>query len=158
MTKWYLSLQTLCLEAYFQEAVSESGSVRSISSWKMWWSQSARTVATLKVSISCECTSNENVLHSMYSLYLQDSKRLSNPLTSEIWWTTESSTLTVALLWFLVAGTIICHINQQMVLYSRTFPVTNCDLFTRNFLQNLGCVWMTLPLYRMTHTAGSGNR
>nr|XP_020442634.1 EF-hand domain-containing family member C2 [Monopterus albus] len=30
------------------------------------------------------------------------------------------------------------NINQQMVLYSRTFTVTNCDTFTRNFLTKLG--------------------
>ncbi|KAM6934882.1 EF-hand domain-containing family member C2 [Xenentodon cancila] len=30
------------------------------------------------------------------------------------------------------------NINQQMVLYSRTFTVTNCDSFTRNFLTKLG--------------------
>ncbi|KAG7241354.1 hypothetical protein INR49_025720 [Caranx melampygus] len=31
------------------------------------------------------------------------------------------------------------NINQQMVLYSRTFTVTSCDSFTRNFLTKLGC-------------------
>ncbi|XP_054471819.1 EF-hand domain-containing family member C2 [Anoplopoma fimbria] len=30
------------------------------------------------------------------------------------------------------------NINQQMVLYSRAFTVTNCDSFTRNFLSKLG--------------------
>lgn len=30
------------------------------------------------------------------------------------------------------------NINQQMVLLSRTFTVTNCDSFTRNFLTKLG--------------------
>ncbi|XP_071340370.1 EF-hand domain-containing family member C2 isoform X1 [Trachinotus anak] len=30
------------------------------------------------------------------------------------------------------------NINQQMVLYSRTFTVTSCDSFTRNFLTKLG--------------------
>uniref|UniRef100_A0A673CBG2 EF-hand domain (C-terminal) containing 2 n=1 Tax=Sphaeramia orbicularis TaxID=375764 RepID=A0A673CBG2_9TELE len=30
------------------------------------------------------------------------------------------------------------NINQQMVLYSRTFTVTNCDTFTKNFLLKLG--------------------
>uniref|UniRef100_A0A665UB15 EF-hand domain-containing family member C2 n=1 Tax=Echeneis naucrates TaxID=173247 RepID=A0A665UB15_ECHNA len=30
------------------------------------------------------------------------------------------------------------NINQQMVLYSRTFTVTNCDCFTKNFLTRLG--------------------
>nr|XP_033472943.1 EF-hand domain-containing family member C2 [Epinephelus lanceolatus] len=30
------------------------------------------------------------------------------------------------------------NINQQMVLYSRTFTVTNCDAFTRSFLTKLG--------------------
>ncbi|GLD56572.1 EF-hand domain-containing family member C2 isoform X1 [Lates japonicus] len=30
------------------------------------------------------------------------------------------------------------NINQQMVLYSRTFTVTNCDSFTSNFLTKLG--------------------
>ncbi|XP_028991577.1 EF-hand domain-containing family member C2 [Betta splendens] len=30
------------------------------------------------------------------------------------------------------------NLNQQMVLYSRTFTVTNCDPFTRNFLTKLG--------------------
>ncbi|XP_075960506.1 EF-hand domain-containing family member C2 [Anarhichas minor] len=30
------------------------------------------------------------------------------------------------------------NINQQMVLYSRTFTMTNCDSFTRNFLTKLG--------------------
>ena len=30
------------------------------------------------------------------------------------------------------------NINQQMVLYSRTFTLTNCDSFTRNFLTKLG--------------------
>ncbi|XP_042351025.1 EF-hand domain-containing family member C2 [Plectropomus leopardus] len=30
------------------------------------------------------------------------------------------------------------NINQQMVLYSRTFTVTDCDSFTRNFLTKLG--------------------
>uniref|UniRef100_A0A8C2Z3N1 EF-hand domain-containing family member C2 n=1 Tax=Cyclopterus lumpus TaxID=8103 RepID=A0A8C2Z3N1_CYCLU len=30
------------------------------------------------------------------------------------------------------------NINQQMVLYSRTFTVTNCDSFTQNFLSKLG--------------------
>ncbi|XP_026151493.1 EF-hand domain-containing family member C2 isoform X2 [Mastacembelus armatus] len=30
------------------------------------------------------------------------------------------------------------NINQQMVLYSRTFTLTNCDTFTRNFLTKLG--------------------
>lgn len=30
------------------------------------------------------------------------------------------------------------NINQQMVLYSHTFTVTNCDPFTRNFLTKLG--------------------
>lgn len=30
------------------------------------------------------------------------------------------------------------NINQQMELYSRTFTVTNCDSFTRNFLTKLG--------------------
>uniref|UniRef100_A0A3B5B1C8 EF-hand domain-containing family member C2 n=1 Tax=Stegastes partitus TaxID=144197 RepID=A0A3B5B1C8_9TELE len=32
------------------------------------------------------------------------------------------------------------NINQQMVLYSRTFIVTNCDSFTRNFLTKLGVI------------------
>ncbi|XP_047457110.1 EF-hand domain-containing family member C2 [Mugil cephalus] len=32
------------------------------------------------------------------------------------------------------------NINQQMVLYSRTFTLTNCDTFTRNFLTKLGVV------------------
>ena len=32
------------------------------------------------------------------------------------------------------------NINQQMVLYSRTFTVTSCDSFTRNFLTKLGVV------------------
>ncbi|XP_023249211.1 EF-hand domain-containing family member C2 [Seriola lalandi dorsalis] len=30
------------------------------------------------------------------------------------------------------------NLNQQMVLYSRTFTVTSCDSFTRNFLTKLG--------------------
>ncbi|XP_041856758.1 EF-hand domain-containing family member C2 [Melanotaenia boesemani] len=30
------------------------------------------------------------------------------------------------------------NINQQMVFYSRTFTLTNCDAFTRNFLTKLG--------------------
>lgn len=30
------------------------------------------------------------------------------------------------------------NINQQMVLYSRTFMVTDCDPFTRNFLRKMG--------------------
>ncbi|XP_067460234.1 EF-hand domain-containing family member C2 [Thunnus thynnus] len=30
------------------------------------------------------------------------------------------------------------NINQQMVLYSHTFTLTNCDTFTRNFLTKLG--------------------
>lgn len=30
------------------------------------------------------------------------------------------------------------NINQQMVLYSRVFTVTNCDSFTQNFLSKLG--------------------
>ncbi|XP_038577317.1 EF-hand domain-containing family member C2 [Micropterus salmoides] len=30
------------------------------------------------------------------------------------------------------------NVNQQMVLYSRTFTVTNCDSFTKNFLTKLG--------------------
>ncbi|XP_073330014.1 EF-hand domain-containing family member C2 [Pagrus major] len=30
------------------------------------------------------------------------------------------------------------NINQQMVLYSRSFTLTNCDSFTRNFLTKLG--------------------
>ncbi|XP_061580290.1 EF-hand domain-containing family member C2 [Cololabis saira] len=30
------------------------------------------------------------------------------------------------------------NLNQQMVLYSRTFTLTNCDTFTRNFLTKLG--------------------
>uniref|UniRef100_A0A8C4HZ87 EF-hand domain-containing family member C2 n=1 Tax=Dicentrarchus labrax TaxID=13489 RepID=A0A8C4HZ87_DICLA len=30
------------------------------------------------------------------------------------------------------------NLNQQMVLYSRTFTVTDCDSFTRNFLTELG--------------------
>lgn len=30
------------------------------------------------------------------------------------------------------------NINQQMVLYSRTFTVTNCDSYTRNFLTQCG--------------------
>ncbi|KAF3843665.1 hypothetical protein F7725_002514 [Dissostichus mawsoni] len=30
------------------------------------------------------------------------------------------------------------NLNQQMVLYARTFTVTNCDSFTRNFLTKLG--------------------
>ncbi|XP_070771058.1 EF-hand domain-containing family member C2 [Enoplosus armatus] len=30
------------------------------------------------------------------------------------------------------------NVNQQMVLYSRTFTVTSCDSFTRNFLTKLG--------------------
>ncbi|XP_034042598.1 EF-hand domain-containing family member C2 [Thalassophryne amazonica] len=30
------------------------------------------------------------------------------------------------------------NISQQMVLYSRTFTLTNCDAFTRNFLTKLG--------------------
>ncbi|KAK5860609.1 hypothetical protein PBY51_022072 [Eleginops maclovinus] len=32
------------------------------------------------------------------------------------------------------------NLNQQMVLYSHTFTVTNCDSFTRNFLSNLGVI------------------
>ncbi|XP_053295200.1 EF-hand domain-containing family member C2 [Pleuronectes platessa] len=32
------------------------------------------------------------------------------------------------------------NINQQMVLFSRTFTVTSCDLFTRNFLTKLGVI------------------
>lgn len=30
------------------------------------------------------------------------------------------------------------NINQEMVLYSRTFKITDCDPFTRNFLRKLG--------------------
>ena len=30
------------------------------------------------------------------------------------------------------------NINQQMVLYSRPFTITDCDSFTRNFLTKLG--------------------
>lgn len=130
----------VCLEAYFQEAVSESGSVRSISSWKMWWSH-RRTVASLNVSICCECTSNENVLHSMYSLYLQDSKRLSNPLTNEIWWTTESSTLIVALLWSLVAGTIPLSLPNDQPADGAVLKHVSCDQlwpFHKEFFTKLG--------------------
>ncbi|XP_010785238.1 EF-hand domain-containing family member C2-like, partial [Notothenia coriiceps] len=32
------------------------------------------------------------------------------------------------------------NLNQQMVLYARTFTVTNCDSFTRNFLTKLGVI------------------
>ncbi|XP_060945021.1 EF-hand domain-containing family member C2 [Limanda limanda] len=32
------------------------------------------------------------------------------------------------------------NINQQMVLFSRTFTVTSCDPFTRNFLNHLGVI------------------
>ncbi|XP_069389268.1 EF-hand domain-containing family member C2 [Paralichthys olivaceus] len=32
------------------------------------------------------------------------------------------------------------NLNQQMVLYSRTFTVTSCDSFTRNFLTKLGVI------------------
>uniref|UniRef100_A0A3Q1EY84 EF-hand domain-containing family member C2 n=1 Tax=Acanthochromis polyacanthus TaxID=80966 RepID=A0A3Q1EY84_9TELE len=32
------------------------------------------------------------------------------------------------------------NLNQQMVLYSRTFTLTNCDPFTRNFLTRLGVI------------------
>ncbi|XP_034429183.1 EF-hand domain-containing family member C2 [Hippoglossus hippoglossus] len=32
------------------------------------------------------------------------------------------------------------NINQQMVLFSRTFTVTSCDSFTRNFLSKLGVI------------------
>uniref|UniRef100_A0A3Q0T880 EF-hand domain-containing family member C2 n=1 Tax=Amphilophus citrinellus TaxID=61819 RepID=A0A3Q0T880_AMPCI len=36
------------------------------------------------------------------------------------------------------------NINQQMVMYSRTFTVTDCDSFTRNFLTKLG-VYVNSP-------------
>uniref|UniRef100_A0A3P8ULF5 EF-hand domain-containing family member C2 n=1 Tax=Cynoglossus semilaevis TaxID=244447 RepID=A0A3P8ULF5_CYNSE len=32
------------------------------------------------------------------------------------------------------------NINQQMVLYSRTFTITSCDPFTRNFITRLGVI------------------
>lgn len=66
---------------------TESGGVRSTSIWKMipyrWWSQSIRTVASLKVpvilqEISCECNSDLNVLLFMYFYCIQDSNRLNN--------------------------------------------------------------------------------
>ncbi|XP_032422797.1 EF-hand domain-containing family member C2 isoform X1 [Xiphophorus hellerii] len=36
------------------------------------------------------------------------------------------------------------NINKDIVFYSRTFTVTNCDLFTKNFLSKLG-LWLNEP-------------
>ncbi|XP_076603763.1 EF-hand domain-containing family member C2 [Chaetodon auriga] len=106
--------QALCFEAYFQETVTEAqNETYRIRKCKIYFYLEDDTIQVVEPEFK-----NSGIPQG--TLIRRQRIPLPPPNDSQFY------------------NVVHFNINQQMVLYSRTFTVTDCDSFTRNFLTKLG--------------------